>query len=115
MGRCRNHTDGPYQEENRNHSIMDDFTQRVLDFSVGPQGQTFAEYLRALFWSEEAFHLQVLAERSHKLKLGVQPTPENVGLSLAGDLAKILMDIKNAGARIPIDGVNSPHERPSST
>lgn len=73
---------------------MDDFTQEVLALKIGPEGQTFQEYVASLRWPMDSFHQSVLEERSHQLKIGNNPTPENVGFSLAGDLARVLADLR---------------------
>lgn len=72
----------------------DEFTQGVLDLKIGPNGETFQEYLLALRIPMASFESSILQERGHQVKMGATPTSESVGHALASDLSRVLGDLK---------------------
>lgn len=78
-------------------STTDEFTQGVLDLKIGPNGETFQEYVQALRLPLASFESSILQERGHQVKMGATPTPESVGYALASDLSRVLGDLRKSG------------------
>ena len=79
-------------------STNDEFTQGVLDLKIGPNGETFQEYVQAIRIPMASFEASILQERGHQVKMGNTPTPESVGYALASDLSRVLSDLKIVGS-----------------